>query len=367
MMAGALWAAPPEVEVQGLYQGEMRDGSGARKLEARVVAQGDHQFRVLLRRMAGDDVIGRAELTAKLAGEAVVMTGKAGDVEWQGQYDAASFKGTCGPGGTFELKKIERKSPTLGLAPPAGAVVLLGGKGVERMERANGSEWYLGDMKQHGWRVWEASARRVSEQEPTDWPDGGGLPAGWKWTPQHRTVDRVIGVDKDGSIQVPQGGMKSMDAFAGGFDLHVEMMIPFQPKQHGQGRGNSGCYLPNGDEIQVLDSFGECTYLGGGAGGFYRYHDPHCMEKIDGVSNKDENQFTLAANPPETWQTYDVQYRVDTQDGKPTGKPKLTMLHNGIKVHDNCPLNHDARSGHFSFQDHGNPVRYRNIWVLPVK
>jgi hypothetical protein len=58
---------------------------------------------------------------------------------------------------------------------------------------------------------------------------------------------------------------------------------------------------------------------------------------------------------------------VDTKDGKPTGKPRLTVWHNGIKIHDNVELKGGAREGNFHFQDHGNPVQYRNIWVAPLK
>ena len=67
------------------------------------------------------------------------------------------------------------------------------------------------------------------------------------------------------------------------------------------------------------------------------------------------------------WQTYDIEYIVPMVGGKPKGKPRLTVLHNGIKIHDNVELNRDARKGGFHFQDHGNPVRYRNIWVLPLQ
>lgn len=367
LLATAALAAPPaESDVQGLYQGSTSDAHGKSPLELRVVAQGDGNYRVLARRGL-ESALTRAELTATTVGDEVRITGKAGDTEWQGLWTAGTVTGKCGPGATFEARRIERKSPTLGKQPPPGALVLLGPKGVERLVRANGSEWYLGDMTRHGWPVWEVPLRAVAEHEPPVWPTPDQpLPPGWAVSRQRRIADRVIGVDADGSIQVPQGGMNSEDQLEGGFDLHVEFMCPLQPKDHSQGRGNSGCYLPNGDEIQVLDSFGECTYLGGGAGGFYRYHDPHCMEKIEGIANHEENQFTLAANPPGTWQTYDIEYRVELKDGKPAGKPRATLLHNGLKVHDNCELKNDARKGGLHFQDHGNAVRYRNVWVRPT-
>jgi hypothetical protein len=91
------------------------------------------------------------------------------------------------------------------------------------------------------------------------------------------------------------------------------------------------------------------------------------MEVIDSLKDKPENKFTLASLPPLTWQTYDIEYRVQRENGKYVGKPRVTVHHNGIKIHDNVTVRQDARKGGFHFQDHGNPVRYRNIWVLPVE
>jgi hypothetical protein len=251
--------------------------------------------------------------------------------------------------------------------PLAGAVVLLGDKGVAEMARANGADWYLGDMSKQGWPVWEAPVYTISQKDPAEWPTADKpLPKDWVLSKERRRADVVTGVGEDGSIQVPKAGMNSKVQVEGSFDAHVEFLNPFQPKDHSQGRGNSGFYLPNGEEIQVLDSFGETTYLGGGCGGFYKYHDPHAMEAIESLKDKPENKFTLASLPPGTWQTYDVEYRVEKKDGQYTGKPKVTVYHNGIKIHDNCELRNPARKGGFHFQDHGNAVRYRNIWVLPV-
>jgi hypothetical protein len=149
--------------------------------------------------------------------------------------------------------------------------------------------------------------------------------------------------------------MSSKRQFDGSYDIHVEFLCPLMPAARGQGRGNSGCYQTNGDEVQVLDSFGMDTYKGGGCGGLYNYKDPDVFDV-----------FSLASLPPLEWQTYDIEYRVEKKDGKLTGKPKITVVHNGIKIHDGAELKNDAKKGGFHFQDHGNPVRFRNIWVLPV-
>jgi hypothetical protein len=369
VLAGAAWAgAPSEAEVQGLYEGTSKGASGECKLEVRVVAQGGGSYKVFVRQFLAGDKIARAELAARTVGEAVTITGKAGETEWKGEYAAGAFKGECGAGATFEIKRVEKKPPTMGRKPPEGAVVLLGEKGVAEMARGNGAEWYLGDMSRNGWPVWEVPIYTLAPGNPAEWPSADKpFPKDWVLSKERRRADVVTGVGEDGSIQVPRGGMNSKQAFEGSLDAHVEFMNPLQPKDHSQGRGNSGCFLPNGEEIQVLDSFGEATYLGGGCGGFYKYHDPHCMEEIESLKGKQENKFTLASLPPLTWQTYDIEYRVEKKDGKWAGKPRVTVHHNGIKIHENCEMKNDARKGGFQFQDHGNPVRYRNIWVLPVE
>jgi hypothetical protein len=366
-IASVAWAAPPpEVEVQGIYEGTGKNAAGESKIELRVVAQGKDTYKVFVRQFSGATLT-RVELAGKTAGETIAFEGKVGEIVWKGAYAPGVIKGECGPGGTFEAKRVERKSPTLGKQPPAGAIVLLDGKDFTKLVRANGSEWYLGDMSMHGWPVWEVPLRVIAQKEPAEWPTKDKLlPKDWFLSKVRRQADVVIGIGEDGSIQVPRDGINSAQEFEGSLDLHVEFMIPFMPTEHSQGRGNSGVYLPNGEEIQVLDSFGDVTYRGGGCGGLYNYKDPDTMELIESLKNQQECRFTLASLPPLTWQTYDITYRVDKKDGKYAGKPHVTVFHNGIKIHDNAALRNDARKGIFHFQDHGNAVRYRNIWVLPV-
>jgi len=378
-LMGAAWAgAPADIQVQGLYEGTGKDAQGECKLEVRVVAQGNGNYKVFVRRMIGEDKIARAELAGKTAGDSVSFAGQAGDVEWKGSYSAVVgrdgisphgvIKGTYGDTGTFELKRVERKSPTLGKKPPEGAIVLLDGKDFSEVVRANGSQWYLGDMSQQGWTVWEVPLYTIAQKDPAERPSQDKLlPKDWLLSKELRRADMVIGIGEDGSIQVPKGGINTKRSFEGNLDLHVEFMNPFMPTAHSQGRGNSGFYLPSGDEIQVLDSFGETTYLGGSCGGLYNWKDADAMEEIESLKGKTENKFPLASLPPETWQTYDIEYRVEKKDGKYAGKPRVTVYHNGIKIHDNAAVHGDPRKGNVHLQDHGNPVRYRNIWVLPVE
>lgn len=358
---------PPEAQVQGLYEGVVKNGRDEFKLEARVVAQGNGTYKVLVRQMLKDNKIAHVELAGKTTGDSVTIT-EGRPCGWTGRYAGGSFRGTFSPGSTaWEVKRVERKPPTLGKKPPQGSITLLEGKNLPEMVRANGSDWHLGDMSQQGCPVWEAPLFIISAKEPKTWPSPDQLlPQGWALSKEHRRADVVTGIAKDGSLQVPKGGMNSKREFEGSFDLHVEFSLPLMPAAHGQGRSNSGVYLPCGQEIQVLDSFGEVTYKGGGCGGMYAYQDPNTMDVIESLKGKPECKFSLASLPPLEWQTYDVEYRVDKKDGKYVGHPHVTVYHNGIKIHDKFTLPQDAHKGHFHFQDHNNPVRFRNIWVLPV-
>ena len=133
------------------------------------------------------------------------------------------------------------------------------------------------------------------------------------------------------------------------FKLHIEFRTPFQPTARSQGRGNSGVYLHGRHEIQVLDSFGlegksdEC-------GGFYGRKAPSVN----------------MCYPPLTWQTYDVEFKSAPADPKTKKQTaRVTVLHNGVKIHDN--LEFPSGEGPFHLQNHGNPVFYRNIWVVELK
>ena len=141
------------------------------------------------------------------------------------------------------------------------------------------------------------------------------------------------------------------------FKLHLEFRLSFMPFGRGQGRSNSGVYMGGRHEVQVLDSFGlngennEC-------GGVYGHHKP-------------------AVNmcfPPLSWQTYDVEYTMPRYDaeGKKTENARMTVLHNGVKVHDHVEVPKTTTAGQpeanapgpVMLQNHGDPVMYRNIWLV---
>ncbi len=167
------------------------------------------------------------------------------------------------------------------------------------------------------------------------------------WKPGQMTEDGLL-----------MQGAKSVATF-GDFSLHIEFRLPYQPTARGQGRGNSGLYLQGRYEVQMLDSFGlsgkdnEC-------GGVYKIAEP-------------------AVNmcyPPLQWQTYDVDFTAAkfNDAGEKTANARTTIRHNGVVIHDNlelpnrtggAQLPNEQGPGPVFLQNHGNPVRYRNIWVAP--
>ena len=152
-------------------------------------------------------------------------------------------------------------------------------------------------------------------------------------------------------------GITSEDTF-GDCSLHAEFLLPYMPDARGQGRGNSGLYLQGRYEVQMLDSFAlegkdnEC-------GGLYKIASPKVNMCL----------------PPLTWQTYDIDFTAARYDagGQKTANAQITVKHNGVVIHENQELpgsttsapNKEAPTpGPIYLQNHGNPVRYRNIWVV---
>jgi len=155
-------------------------------------------------------------------------------------------------------------------------------------------------------------------------------------------------------MQVTNGGQNLKQQF-GSVQLHIEWATPSEVKGKGQGRGNSGVYI-HGTEIQVLDSYDNETYFNGQAGAIYGQHPP----------------LVNASRPPGEWQTYDIIYTAAKfgDDGKLVRPASFTAFHNGVLIQDHAIVKspgsgkkNSVRQGSLHLQDHGNPVRYRNIWM----
>ena len=181
------------------------------------------------------------------------------------------------------------------------------------------------------------------------WRSGNGGEAKWE------IKDGVMTVNGTGSIFTKEE--------FGDCQLHVEWATPAEIKGEGQGRGNSGVYIQNRYEVQVLDSYNNKTYFHGQAGALYKQHAP----------------LVNACRPPGEWQTYDIIFHAPRFDGDKLVKPaRVTVLHNGVLIQDNTELlgttSHAGDPKYephplkqpLQLQDHSNPVRFRNIWIRPL-
>lgn len=267
---------------------------------AQVIALGGGKFRIVgwSKGLPGTaaDVEKKVEVDAQREGDKVVFNGSG----WKGGIEGGQIKGTSDEGQSWTLKHTLRESPTLGAKPPAGATVLFDGTSAEA--------WAGGKMD-----------------------------------------DRKL----------LSAGTKSKKEF-GDCTLHIEFRTPFKPAARGQGRGNSGVYLQDRYECQVLDSFG-----------------------LKGENNETGGIYTISAPklnmcfPPLSWQTYDIDFDAARYDGdRKVKNAVMTVKLNGVLVQDRVEVpktttaagrKEGPEPGPIQLQNHGNPVFYRNIWVAEKK
>ncbi len=183
--------------------------------------------------------------------------------------------------------------------------------------------------------------------------DGSGFD-GWKGRHKKETA-----WDTDGdAMTVGRGDIISEEEYSDAF-IHVEFKIPDMPHDSGQGKGNSGVYIHGCYEIQVLDSYARETPDKGDCGAIYNMYAPAMN----------------ACKPAEQWQTYDIMIRAPRFDdkGEITEYARLTLLQNGLPVHNNVILKKTTpggitdkivQRGPLLLQDHGNRVSFRNIWLI---
>lgn len=288
--------------IQGEYAGELGDQDGKQPWGLQVIALGDGKFHAVAFRGGlpgeGWDRSDKVEVDGSVSGTAATFKGERGTAVVN---DGVAKIATPDGNSLGELKKVERKSTTMGKKPPAGAVVLFDGK--------NGDAF----------------------TDPKKFADG-----------------------------LLSQGITTTQKFQD-FSLHLEFLLSYMPAGRGQGRANSGCYMQGRYEVQILDSFGlagehnEC-------GGIYTIKKPDLNMCL----------------PPLTWQTYDADYTAAKFDGdkKKTSNAKLTVRHNGVLIHENvelpkgttaAPVAEGPEPGPIYIQDHGNPIRFRNIWLVEKK
>jgi hypothetical protein len=167
----------------------------------------------------------------------------------------------------------------------------------------------------------------------------------------------------DGAMVCGRGVVTSNEEF-GDCQIHIEWSAPTPAKGSGQGRGNSGIFMMGIYEMQILDSYDNETYFDGQAAAVYKQTPP----------------MVNAMRPPGEWNNYDIIWTAPRfkEDGSLESPAYITALHNGILVLNHFALLGDtpfhrppeytkhAAVGPITLQDHGNPVRFRNIWVRPI-
>jgi len=184
--------------------------------------------------------------------------------------------------------------------------------------------------------------------------DGTDLSA---WTGNGDTASWKV---EDGYAEVNgTGGIRTRQEFRD-IQLHVEFATPSEVRGDSQGRGNSGVFFMNTYELQVLDSFQNPSYPDGQAGALYGQFPP----------------LVNASRGPGQWQSYDVVFIAPVFDGDELVSPaSITVFHNGVLVHNKqefigrtahrsvAQYSPHGDRGPIQLQDHGNPIRFRNIWV----
>jgi hypothetical protein len=276
-------------------QGEFLNDWGG----AQIIALGDDKFRLVTYKGglpgAGWDKETRSQAEGKRDGSKIAFTGPN---DFKAELADGALSISTADGGPWTMKKTSRTSPTLGAKSSAGATVLF--------DIGKTPELFAGGHLD----------------------DRGLLAAGCTTKKAYQS-----------------------------FSLHCEFLLPFKPLGRGQDRGNSGVYLQDRYEVQVLDSFG------------LKGEDNEC----GGIYTKAKPTVNMCF-PPLVWQTYDIDFTAAQfgADGKKTKNAVATVRHNGVLIHDKFEIPGTTGGGQpegptpgpIQLQGHGNPVFYRNIWVV---
>jgi len=310
----------------GDWQGRWgKPGQAGGPIAAQVIPRGGGKYRVNIVPEFDKPVRPLAVVEATAAG-GVLRFDQAG---WGGRAEAGRLTGTGrheGKARSFEMKKVTRLSPRLGAKPPEGAIVLFDGTGFDHWE-AN-----RGDPKAIPWKLADGCARI--------------------WPP---LVKHAFGT-----------AIRTKKAYPN-FQMHLEFRLPLLAGDTGQTRANSGVIIEEFEfyEVQILDSYG----LAGG------------NQECGSIYGRAAPKVNMCA-PPLQWQSYDITYRAPRFDasGKLTQPARLTVDHNGKRIHDNLALPFRDRAlkarlarpgsrkpGRITLQHHGDVVEFRNMWLLELE
>ncbi|MEO6095923.1 MAG: DUF1080 domain-containing protein [Fibrobacteria bacterium] len=315
-------SSPADMVSDFKYQGEYigKDDSSGQSLGAQVVAKGNGGFTVAfllggLPGMGWDTTSRTEQVGTQQANEVRFQpSDSAKDYTAAVSADGSTISGKTPKGEPFTLSKVVRRSPTLDSLPPPGpnTVILFNGTALSAF---------------------------VSGSAIMD--SGFLLPTG-----------------------SASSGAVTLKSF-GSFTMHLEFQEPFMPTGSEQGRGNSGVYLQGRYELQILDSFG-LNILRNGEG-------PATQEC--GAFFQQVRPRLNMSYPPLSWQTYDIEFtkaKFDAQGNTQVEPAVVTIRLNGVLIHENQKLINStllgdpvtAADGPIRFQAHGDPVRYRNIWIV---
>lgn len=321
---------PADFQVQGEYVGKI---DGGEKLGCQVIALSGGAFQAVVYPGglpgAGWDGTNKILMDGETDGDKTVFGPPEGNKKYLAQNPAefsatstnppegqkpytaviadGKLSGKTDDGKAFALEKTTRASRTMGKQPPEGAIVLFSGKA----------------------------------EDIDNWT-GGRLD------------------EKTGLLNTDGRDILTRQKF-NNYVMHIEFMLPYRPDARGQGRGNSGFYQVDHYEVQVLDSFG-----------------------LDGKNNECGGVYTKAAPlvnmclPPLVWQTYDVEFTnaVVDDSGKKVKNAVMALRHNGVVIHDKLEIDGktggsrsdpEGTPGPIKLQGHGNPLQYRNVWIVEKK
>jgi Domain of Unknown Function (DUF1080) len=264
------------------------------KLGAQVVAGAEGQFQVFL--LPGG--LPGAGWDGKTIEKATAKTDDAKTTlsgsKWTGSLASGKLTGKTPEGDSFTLTRVIRRSPTEGAKAPAGAMVLFDGSNV--------TEWTNGKIVESQYLLAGATTKKAVQD----------------------------------------------------FKMHVEFRLPFRDKS----AGNSGVYMQERYELQIINSFGKFPPPNNGMASIYTYTAPSIN----------------MCYPPLSWQTYDIDFKAARWDsaGKKTDNARVSLLHNGVKVHDNAEIKNKTGAGKeegpnalpIYLQMHGSPVYFRNVWLV---